>query len=132
MFHGMLSSKYAREMTRSARVLVTVVLLAQLGGCGDSEKRHEDSSAKAGGTNGMQEICSFVMRERLAGQCVVNGRDNVVEITVDSFDDEVARNACADIAAKTEHLAAHLSGQWKLRVFSPYRSDKSLAACPLN
>ena len=116
-------------MTRSAIVLVTVALLLPFAGCGDSDRQYEASSGKDGGTNDMQEICSFIQREKLAGQCVVDSRDNVVEITINSFDDETARNVCADIADKTEHLTTHLSGQWKLQVFSPYRSDKAMAAC---
>ncbi|HTN94659.1 MAG TPA: hypothetical protein VMJ33_08770 [Gallionella sp.] len=113
-------------------MLVAVALLVQLGGCGDSGNQQEAPSGKAGATNDMPDLCSFIVGGRFAVQCVVNSRDNVVEITINSFDDEVARNVCADIAAKTEHLAAHLSGQWKLQVFSPYRSDKALAACYLH
>jgi hypothetical protein len=55
-----------------------------------------------------------------------------VGVTIISFDDEVARSICADIADKTTQLTAPLSGQWKLQVFSPSRGDKPLATCLLH
>ncbi len=119
-------------MNRTAPVLVIVALLLPLAGCGNSEKQSGSASGKHGAANDMPDLCSAILAAGLAKQCAVNIHDNLVEVTIDSFDDEIARNTCADIADKTAHLTANLSGQWKLQVFSPYRSDKPMAACFLH
>lgn len=121
-------------MTRTTTVLVIValLLLLPLAGCGNSERQNGSASGKHSLANDMPDLCSSILGAGLAKQCAVNSRDNLVEITIDSFDDEVARNMCAGIVDKTAHLTAHLPGQWKLQVFSPYRSDKPMAVCFLH
>jgi len=128
----MLSTLFGGKITRTAPVLVIVALLLPLAGCGNSEKQNGSASGKHGVANEMPDMCSSILGAGLAKQCAVNSHDNLVEITIDSLDDEVARNACADIADKMAHLTANLSGRWKLQVFSPYRSDKPMAACYLH
>jgi hypothetical protein len=118
-------------MTRTALLLVILSLPLPFAGCGDSDKQQESASGKPGVANDMSGLCTSIEGTGLAKQCAVNSHDSLVDVTIDSFDDEVARNICADIADKTTQLTAHLSGQWKLQVFSPYRSDKPLAACLL-
>jgi hypothetical protein len=118
-------------MNRTALLLVILALYLPLAGCGNSDKPQEPASGKSGAADDMAGLCSSIVGAGLAKQCTVNSRENLVGVMIDSFDDEVARNACADIANKTTQLAAHLSGQWTLQVFSPYRSDKPLATCLL-
>jgi hypothetical protein len=120
------------KMTNTTLLLVMIALSLLLAGCGDSDKQHEPASGKPGAAGDMSSLCSSIEGTGLAKQCAVNSHDSLVDVTIDSFDDEVARNVCADIADKTTQLTAHLSGQWKLQVFSPYRSDKPIAACLLH
>jgi len=119
-------------MTRAALLLVILALYLTLAGCGNSDKPQESASAKSGAAEDVPGLCSSIVGGGLAKQCTVNSREGLVGVMIDSFDDEVARNVCADIAGKTTQLTAHLSGQWKLQVFSPYRSDKPLATCLLH
>jgi hypothetical protein len=67
----------------------------------------------------------------LTKQCAVSGRDESINVVIDSNDDEEARKACAGFAEKMTQETASLPSQWKLRIFSPYRSDKALATCPM-
>jgi len=85
-----------------------------------------------GAANDVYGICTAIEGDRLAKQCAVNSRDNVVDVTIESFDDEVARNICSDIVNKTARITADLPGQWQLQVFSPYRSDKPITSCRLH
>jgi hypothetical protein len=119
-------------MTRTALLLVMIALYLALAGCGNSDKQQEPASGKSGAAEDMPGLCSSIVGTGLAKQCTVNSRESLVGVMIDSFDDEVARNACADIVSKTTQQTAHLSGQWKLQVFSPYRSDKPLATCSLH
>lgn len=119
-------------MTKTALLLLILALPLPLAGCGDPDKPQEPASGKPGAADDTPSLCSSIERAGLAIKCAVNGRDSLVDVTIDSFDDEVARNICADIADKTTQLTAPLSGQWKLQVFSPYRSDKPMATCSLH
>jgi len=119
-------------MTRTALLLVIIALQLTLAGCGKSEKQQEPASAKSGAVEDVPGLCSSIVGAGLAKQCTVNSREGLVGVMIDSFDDEVARNVCTDIAGKTTQLTAHLSGQWTLQVFSPYRSDKPMATCLLH
>jgi hypothetical protein len=119
-------------MTKTVLLLVILALPLPLAGCGNSDKQQEPASGKPGAANDTSSLCPSIEGTGLAKQCAVNSRDSLVDVTIDSFDDEVARNICADIADKSAQLTAHLSGQWKLQVFSPYRSDKPMAACLLH
>jgi hypothetical protein len=114
--------------------LLPVIIALHLApaGCGNSGKQQEPSSGKSGAAGDMSSLCSSIEGTGLARQCTVNSREGLVGVMIDSFDDEAARNACADIADKTTQLTARLSGQWKLQVFSPYRSDKPMATCLLH
>jgi hypothetical protein len=79
------------------------------------------------------QLCSSIVEgSSLAKQCAVNNRYNEVGVTINSNDDEVARNTCADIANKVTKLTAHFSASWKLQIYSPYRSDKPMATCLLH
>lgn len=119
-------------MTRTARLPVILALYLTLAGCGNSDKPQESAAAKPGVPDDMAGLCSSIVGAGLAKQCSANSRESMVGVMIDSFDDEVARNVCADIVSKTTQQTAHLSGQWKLQVFSPYRSDKPLATCSLH
>jgi hypothetical protein len=119
-------------VTKIVLLLAILALYVALAGCGDSGKRHGQNTGKSATANDTSGLCSAITGTGLVKQCTFNSRDSVVEVTIDSFDDEAAREACADIAKKTIQLTAHLSGQWKLQVYSPYRSDKPMAACFLH
>jgi hypothetical protein len=118
-----------KNMTRTSLLLLTVALLLPFGGCGNSDKQQEAVSGKAGTAKDTPEICSSIMVAGLVKGCAVNNHDTAIDVTIDSMDDEVARNICTKIVDMTTRLSVHLAGQWKLRVFSPYRRDKELAAC---
>jgi len=114
-------------MTRAVLMQTTLALLLAVSGCDNSDR---GSAAQAPATaSAMPKLCPSLLGAGLAKQCKVNGRDRLVEVTIDSFDDQAGRDACAEIAAKSAGQAAGLSGEWKLQVYSPYRNDKPLAEC---
>jgi hypothetical protein len=106
-------------MTKTTR---TILLLATLTitGCGSSQRSTDDTS----------RLCPAVMDTNLAVHCAVNGPS--VAVTIASLDDQVARETCDRLAIKLRPLTWHLSGAWQLQIFSPYRSDKHTASCPLH
>ena len=106
-------------------------------GCGNSDSQQESTPGKPGAVDDTSQLCSSIEGpglngQGLAKQCVVNSRYSTVDVIIDSNDDEVARNICADVADKMTQLTAHFSVSWKLQIFSPYRSDKPLATCLLH
>jgi hypothetical protein len=113
------------KMTKTALLLAIFTLPLMIGGCGKSV---QPSNATADDTS---RLCSSVLGAGLDKQCAAHTSDSTVHIIIDSFDDEAARNACADIANKMAQLTADFSGKWMLQVYSLYRSDKPLATCPL-
>jgi hypothetical protein len=113
------------KMTKITLLLVIFTLPLVIGGCGKSV---QPNNAAADDTSG---LCSSIVVTGLTRQCTAYTSDSTVHITIDSFDDDAARNACADIANRMAQLTANFSGKWMLQVYSRYRSDKPLATCPL-
>ena len=114
------------HMTGTAFLLA--VLALTLGGCSPGET--QQTAAKA--ADDTSKLCPAIAATGLTKQCTVNTGYASVDVVVDSFDEEVARNACAHIADALSPLTARLSGSWKLQTFSPYRSDKPTATCVLH
>jgi uncharacterized lipoprotein YehR (DUF1307 family) len=121
------------KMTKTALLLVILALLLTITGCGNSsDSKQESKPEKLGAADDTSKLCSSIKDYGLAKQCSVNSRYSTVDVTIDSYDDEVARNICASIAEKTAQLTAHFAGPWKLQIFSPYRSDKPMTNCLLH
>jgi hypothetical protein len=112
-------------MKRTALLLAIFTLLLMIAGCGKS------GSLNGAAADDTSRLCSSITGAGLAKQCAAYTSDGTIHITIDSFDDDAARNVCADVANRMASLTAHFSGKWMLQVFSPYRSDKPLATCPL-
>ena len=111
-------------MKNPALFLVTLALTVALAGCGKSDS----PPVKTGNTS---KLCEATKDSTLVMKCFVSDRDSTVGITIDTHDDEAARQMCIDFASKMKPLASGLSGQWKLQIFSPYRDDKPLSYCAL-
>lgn len=114
------------KMTRTALLFAILALTST--GCGNSETQQTPGKT----ADDTSKLCPAIAAAGLAKQCRVDTGYGSVDVVVDSFDDEVARNACAHIADKLSPLTAQLSGPWKLQIFSPYRSDKPTATCVLH
>jgi hypothetical protein len=110
----------------TSKILLSMLVLSlAIAGCGRSQQgapRQVDTSG----------LCPAIQRTGLAAQCEVSVFDSTVHVMIDKDDDEVARNVCAGIAGRIVQQTARLPAQWKLQVYSPYRSDKPLATCPLH
>jgi hypothetical protein len=119
-------------MTKTALLLVILALSLTITGCGNSDSQQESALGKPGAADDTSKLCSSIEGTGLAKQCSVNSRYSIVGVIIDSNDDEVARNICADVANKMTQLTANFSGSWKLQIFSPYRSDKPMATCLLH
>jgi len=119
------------KMTKTALLLAIFILPLTIGGCGNSDSQQGAAPLNNAAADDTSRLCSSIEATGLAKQCTVNSRDHTVHVTIDSFDDEAARNVCADIANRMAQLTARFSGLWTLQVFSPYRSDKPMAACTL-
>ena len=109
-------------MTKISKNFLLLAMLAlTLAGCGVSH--HESAKAETA-------LCTAVMDTGLAKQCTAG--NTMVSVVIESDDDEVAREICAKIALEIKPVSTKLSGNWQLQIFSPYRSDKQTAACPLH
>lgn len=120
------------KMTKTALLLAIFTLPLTISGCGNSDSQQGAVPLKSAAADNTSRLCSSIEATGLARQCAVNTRDSTVHVMIESNDDEVGRNICADIANKMAQLTARFSGQWMLQVFSPYRSDKPMATCPLH
>lgn len=125
------------KMTKTTLLLVILALFLTITGCGNSDSRQASTPGKPGATDDTSRLCPSIEGlglngQSLAKQCSVDSRYSTVDVIIDSNDDEVARNICADAANKLAQLTAHFSGSWKLQIFSPYRSDKPMSTCVLH
>lgn len=119
----MLHNSNMTDMAKSTLLLFMFVLPVVISGCGNSVPPQHKADTSL--------LCPAIVETGLTKQCTVNSSEQTIHITIDSFDDNAARNACADVVNRVEKQTAHLSAQWILKVYSPYRSDKALATCPL-
>ena len=120
------------KMTKTVLLLAIFTLPMTIIGCGNSDSQQGAVPLKNAAADDTSRLCPSIEGTGLAKQCAVNTRDNTVHVMIESNDDEVGRNICADVANKMAQLTARFSGQWMLQVFSPYRSDKPMATCPLH
>jgi hypothetical protein len=118
-------------MNRAALLLVILVMPLTIAGCGDSDSLQTSVAVKPATGEDASKLCAAIEASGLARQCTISSRFNTIGVIIDSNDDEVGRNVCAAIANKFSPLTSHFSDHWKLQVFSPYRSDKPMATCPL-
>ena len=108
-------------MITKTTLLTAAMLALSIAGC--SGPPHESAKAESA-------LCTAIMDTNLARQCTATG--STAAVVIESDDDEVARETCAKIASKIKAVSTRLSGNWQLEIFSPYRSDKQNAACPLH
>jgi hypothetical protein len=116
-------------MTRKILLLSILVLSVVIAGCGHSQQDSARSGQAAGDTSW---LCAAIQLTELATQCEINSGDSTVHVMIANDDDEAARNICAEITGRIAQQTARLPSQWALQVYSPYRSDKALATCPLH
>ncbi len=110
-------------MTTKTTLLLAILAL-MISACSDSKQGADKTGAAA------DALCPAILKTGLANQCTVN--ESTVNVIINSDDDEVARESCAIITAKIKPRTTQLSGAWQLQIFSPYRSDKQTATCPLH
>ena len=108
-------------MIKKTTLLPTAMLALSIAGCGGQP--HESAKAETA-------LCTAIMDTNLARQCTAAG--STAAVIIESDDDEAARETCAKIASKITAVSARLTGNWRLEIFSPYRSDKETATCPLH
>jgi hypothetical protein len=118
-----------KNAARRARMLLmpfaAFSLCAALAACG----KPDDLPAVAAQTD---SLCKAIKDGGYTRQCSADPLDRTVGIVGNTDDDQAARELCAATANRMKPLGVGLPGQWKLQVFSPYRDDKPLAACPLD
>ena len=112
-------------MKNTALLLATLALPATLMGCNKPDTPPTASSKAT-------ELCSVILNTGLTGLCIPGDQNQTVGIMIDSIDDEKARQLCIAVADKIKPMTATLSGQWRLEVYSPHRSDKPLNYCALH
>lgn len=113
-----------------AIVMFAVILLA--GGCGQSTSQQEALANKRAASDDTSGLCPAISGTGLTKQCTVNSRDGTVHVIIDNDDDQAARDVCAEVVSRVAQQTAALSARWMLQVYSPYRDDKPLAACPFH
>lgn len=112
-------------MTKTTKTLLLLAMLTlMVSACSDSQQGTDKTGAAA------DALCPAILNTGLAKQCTVS--KSSVDVVIESDDDEVARETCTKITTEIKPLTAKLAGNWQLQIFSPYRSDKQTAACPLH
>jgi hypothetical protein len=119
-------------MTKTTILCFILAYLMAITGCNHSDSQQGAAPEKQSAADEASLLCASIEGAGLASQCSVNGRFGTIEVMIDSNDDEVARNVCANIASKMMPLTTHFSGSWKLQILSPLRSDKPMAVCVLH
>jgi hypothetical protein len=107
--------------------MVMAVLAFALAGCGPSEPRKPPDDAIAHA----HKLCILIDGTNLVSQpCRVASGESAVEATIDMTPHD-AKKTCTSIAeiAKTGGLKFDLG--WKLRIYSPYSGDRTIAYCSL-
>lgn len=66
----------------------------------------------------------------LSQECSVSGWHSSIDVTVDMSASE-AREFCGVIAPYLAQLGVTFSSGWKVRIYSPYSGDRTIAFCPL-
>ncbi len=116
-------------MIRARLLFATLALPVVVCGCGRSGSPSPSPDLAGDG----DQLCAAINLTGLVQKCLISERDNMVDVVVDTGDDEKARRACAGLAKKVTKVAEELSAQgMKMRIYSPFRSDKALATCSLN
>ncbi|MGA8147966.1 MAG: hypothetical protein WB870_10380 [Gallionellaceae bacterium] len=115
-------------MTKASLLFVIAALPTVICACGKSGSQPQRPEV----ANAASKLCAAMKESGLTSQCSVSDRDSSVNVVIDTSDDEEARKACGRLAGKMAQLAANFPARIKLKVFSPYRSDKELATCSLN
>ncbi len=119
-------------MTNKAIAIAIFALILLAGGCGQSGSQQGALAARQTTAQDTSALCPAIEGTGLIKQCTVNSQDKTVHVVIDNNDDQVARSTCADVVSRMAQSNAGLSAQWMLQVYSPYRDDKPLAACPLH
>jgi hypothetical protein len=115
-------------MTRAAFLLTLLVLPELICACGRSGQQPQAAAA----TGAAEKLCAALRGTGIALQCSASDRDNAVNVVIDTGDDEAARKTCDKLAGSVAKQAADFPDKIRLRIFSPYRSDKQLASCSLD
>lgn len=66
----------------------------------------------------------------LSKECEVSGYDGAVDVSLDMSSSE-ARELCAGIKPTIAQKGVTFGPRWKLRIYSPYSGDNTIAVCPL-
>lgn len=114
-------ARQARNRTNAAAALVILLVTPMLGAChrsGNIPALEQDAG----------RVCAAITRRGITPQCRANTIEGAIGVVIDT-DDEKARATCADIASQLKPLTAGFPANWKLEIFSPYRTDKPLASC---
>ena len=105
-------------------LLAGCLLATALAGCGNSGQA--DAAGEAA------RLCAVIGKTGLARQCRSDIPGSMINVVVNTEDDESARILCASIANGIRPQISGVAGSWELQIFSPYRGDKPLAHCPLH
>lgn len=80
--------------------------------------------------------CSAMEGTRLITTCEVSGWDSTVDVRIDTNGAE-ARKICVEAVKMIRKISTKFTEskragiEWRLRIFSPYSSDRPIAACTL-
>jgi hypothetical protein len=111
-------------MKSTTLLLATLALSTMITGCNPATQSSiEPEMAK--------KLCRAILNNGLSPLCMPSDEHRTIGIMLDSNDDELARKLCLNVANKLKPMMVDFSGQWRLEVFAPLRSDKPLSYCVL-
>ncbi len=66
----------------------------------------------------------------LSSECEVSGWNQTVEVIIDTSGSE-ARSICVGVSKMMVGIGAKFDKGWKLKIYSPYSGEKTIAFCSL-
>ncbi len=113
-------------------VIFTVIVLFLVAGCNKkSDDGNKVATTKQSVGANAEKLCSMIDQTGMTSQaCTVSGWDQSVSAYMDTTSTQ-ARNICTQIASMTAEKGIKFDKGWRLKIFSPYSGENTIAECSL-
>lgn len=111
-------------VSKNERLILLGALAICTAGCGSSSPEREPDAV-----DDAYRVCTAMTGTGLVSKCEVSGWNQSVDVWIDTNGRE-ALQMCGMSASQVSQYTSRLTtGNWKLRIFSPFSGDNVLAEC---